>query len=269
MDDKELARLVAADLGTDVAAAVANPERDATRAFGLGETMAVGSFILSGAQLAVQIWQARQDRALLVLALADALDGRPELASCLDPERRLGILGRVVNKLVPERFGSSPSLPRDGRQTKQEWMRAWVATFDASREADPTRAMSKRVLEPSPDWDTFTLHKPIYWTPDSGAPDLPPMITVPAGFVTNLASIPPYFWWAITPMGRHGDAAIIHDWLYTEQNVPREVADRVFEVVMAELGVALPVRKVMWAAVRVFGGSHWDAARAGKQPRRV
>ncbi len=69
--------------------------------------------------------------------------------------------------------------------------------------------------------------------------------------------MPPYFWWAVAPSGRHGHAAILHDWLYWEQGVPRAAADRVFETAMAELEVALPVRKAMWAAVRVGGGEYW------------
>jgi hypothetical protein len=260
MDDKELARLVAADLGADVAAAVATPERDATRAFGLGETMAVGSFVASCAQLAVQIWQARQDRALLVLALAEGLDGRPELASRLDPERRLGLIGRVVNKLVPERFGASPSIPAQKPQTRKDWIAEWLGPDD------PTRAMNSPVLMPFAEMDHFIVYKPIHWTPPAGADaSLPRAISVPTGFVTDLASIPPIFWWAIRPTGRHGHAAILHDWLYWEQGVSRAVADRVFEVAMAELDVDRAVRKAMWAAVRVGGGDYWLDATAERR----
>src|SRR5262249_13909091 len=112
MDDKELARQVATELGPDVAAAVENPlpPGEATRAFGLPETIVIGSFLASCAQVAIQIWHARQDRALLVLALAEGLEGRPELASPLDPEKQLGIIARIVNAIIPERLGSSPSI---------------------------------------------------------------------------------------------------------------------------------------------------------------
>jgi Protein of unknown function (DUF1353) len=227
--------------------------------------MAVGSFIAASAQLAVQIWQARQDRALLLLAMAEGISGRAELASRLDIEQRLGIIGRIVNKLVPERFGGSSSLLEDGRSTKKEWMSAWIGPFD------PTVLQNERsrsMLVPSPDWTTFTVYKPIYWTPDPGvAAGVPPLVVVPTGFVTDLATIPVYFWWAIRPAGRHGDAAIIHDWLYTEQKVTREVADHTFEVVMGELGVPLLTRKIIWAAVRVFGGPYWEEAARSKVNR--
>ena len=261
MNDKELARAVAADMGADVVAAIEAPVADPTRAFGISETMATASFLASAAQLAVQIWQARQDRALLVLALAEGLDGRPELASKLDPERQLGIIGRIVNRLVPERFGSSPSLPTPIQRTKQEWMTDWLGYGPN----DATRAMTAPILMPFADMDNFAVYKPIHWTPPADASaNLPRTVTVPTGFVTDLASIPAYFWWVISPTGRHGHAAILHDWLYWEQGVPRAVADRVFEVAMAELDVDLPVRKAMWAAVRVGGGQYWTEAQAEK-----
>ena len=121
--------------------------------------------------------------------------------------------------------------------------------------------MNAPVLMPFADMDNYIVYKPIYWTPPVGADAaLPRSISVPAGFVTDLASIPPYFWWAIQPTGRHGHAAILHDWLYWEQGCPRTVADQVFEVTMSELAVSAPMRKAMWAAVRVAGGKYWDDA---------
>ena len=254
MDDKALARAVAADLGADVLAAVENPEP--TRAFGLTEA----GFIIACAQLAVQMWSARQDRALLVLALAEGLDDRPELAAHLDPEKRFGIVARMVNKLIPERFGSSPSIPVQKARTRKEWVSDWTGYGDA------TRAMSQPVLVPFADMDNWIVYKPIHWTPPDDAPsNLPRSITVPGGFVSDLATIPSYFWWALPPTGRYGHAAILHDWLYWEQGVSRAVADRVFEVAMAELNVDVPVRKAMWAAVRVGGGQYWDEAMAEKK----
>ena len=258
MDKEKLARVVAAELGpqmaTDVDREIAAPA--ATRAFGLTEA----GFLVACAQIAIQIWSARQDRALLVLALAEGLDGRTELASQLDPEKRLGIVARIVNKLIPERFGSSPSIPVQKPRAKQEWLADWTGYGDA------TRAMTQPVLMPFADMDNWIVYKPIYWTPPADAPqNLPRSITVPAGFVSDLATIPQYFWWALPPTGRYGHAAILHDWLYWEQECPRAVADRVFEVAMAELNVDLPLRKAMWAAVRVGGGDYWIEATAEKR----
>ena len=264
MDDKSLARAVAADLGPDVLAAVDNPRP--TRAFGLTEA----GFVIALAQVAIQLWSAKRDRALLVLALAEGLDEKPELANQLDPERRLGIVARMVNKLIPESWGASPSIIADKRpgrtepRTKQEWLVDWTGYTPVGN--DSARAMNAPVLMPFADMDNWIVYKPIHWTPPAGAPgNLPPVVTVPMGFVSDLATIPDYFWWALPPTGRHGHAAILHDWLYWEQRYPRAVADRVFEVAMAELNVQPPLRKAMWAAVRVGGSKFWDEVPAEKR----
>src|SRR5215510_9537584 len=144
MDAKALARQVAADLPLDmvaagfrdqVLAAVENPmpTSEATRAFGLPEATMIGCFLASSAQVAIQTWQARQDRALLVLALAEGLESRPELASRLDPERQLGIISRIVNAIIPERFGSSPSIKIEKQRTKQEWLIDWTGYDEHAR----------------------------------------------------------------------------------------------------------------------------------------
>ncbi len=40
------------------------------------------------------------------------------------------------------------------------------------------------------------------------------IIHVPAGFVTDLASVPRIFWTLLPPDGKYAKAAIIHDYLY-------------------------------------------------------
>ncbi|MFV2733470.1 DUF1353 domain-containing protein, partial [Escherichia coli] len=40
------------------------------------------------------------------------------------------------------------------------------------------------------------------------------VIAVPAGYVTDLASVPRILWSVFPPHGRYAKAAIIHDWLY-------------------------------------------------------
>lgn len=40
------------------------------------------------------------------------------------------------------------------------------------------------------------------------------IISVPAGFVTDLATIPRIFWTLLPPDGKYAKAAIIHDYLY-------------------------------------------------------
>jgi hypothetical protein len=263
MDEQVILRSLAAGIGPDVLAALDNPSPAGdTRALGLTEALAIGSFLTSALQLAVQLWQARQDKALLTLALAEAIEnGDTRLASQLDPERRLGVVGRIVARLVPtDTPAASPSIPVLKQRTKAEWLTDWTGYGEA------TRAMTQPVLMPFADMDNWIVYKDIHWTPPPNAPaNLPRAVRVPDGFVSDLASIPSYLWWALPPTGRYGHAAILHDWLYWEQSCSRAVADRVFDVAMAELNVDPALRKSMWAAVRVAGGTYWDAAKAEKK----
>jgi hypothetical protein len=137
----------------------------------------------------------------------------------------------------------------------------------------------------SPRTHDWTLLQPFSYY--LGEPD-GPTIQVQAGFTTDFASVPRALWWFAGPWGRHGRAAIVHDWLYqrgtidpTPQSDPgsgrrpdRAEADQIFLEAMevldrvilerqwwgrhtrlldVRLRVAAPKRRIMWAAVRVFG----------------
>jgi hypothetical protein len=117
-------------------------------------------------------------------------------------------------------------------------------------------------------------------------------VTVPPAFKTDFASVPRPFWFWLAPWGRHGRAAIVHDFLYqlgavtdpaapvatTLRRPPKREADRIFRQAMAvlddvilrksklwsgalkpfvrvRLAIAAPRRWLMWAAVALFG--HW------------
>jgi Protein of unknown function (DUF1353) len=85
-------------------------------------------------------------------------------------------------------------------------------------------------------------------------------ITVPAGFETDFASIPRLFWSSIGhPAGEYAQAAVLHDWLYRSQLVPRARADALFSEAMKVLGVPGWRRWLMWAAVRVGGAGAYAA----------
>ena len=131
-------------------------------------------------------------------------------------------------------------------------------------------------------------------------------VTVPPGFKTDFASVPRPFWFWISPWGRHGRAAIVHDFLYQLGSVtnprapvarrlrrpPKREADRIFRQAIAvldrfiltkgksgneaptplerlRLALAVPRRWAMWAAVALFG--HWaykkEQAKGGAPPR--
>ncbi|EAQ5940000.1 DUF1353 domain-containing protein [Salmonella enterica] len=79
------------------------------------------------------------------------------------------------------------------------------------------------------------------------------VIEVPAGFVTDLATIPRIFWTILPPDGKYAKAAIIHDYLYDNALRTKKEADLIFLDGMTVLGVLRLKRKVMYWAVRVFG----------------
>jgi len=77
---------------------------------------------------------------------------------------------------------------------------------------------------------------------------------VPAGFGTDLASVPRPVLWLVPESGRHTLAAVLHDWLCTvgirTRVVTSRQADGIFRRVMREAGVPVLLRWLMWAGVR-------------------
>jgi hypothetical protein len=82
-------------------------------------------------------------------------------------------------------------------------------------------------------------------------------VTVPAGFATDFASVPRAFWRIIPPWGKYNRAAVVHDWIYSENRFSRKAADWIFLDLMRRLGVSWWKRTVMYRAVRVGGWVTW------------
>jgi hypothetical protein len=82
-------------------------------------------------------------------------------------------------------------------------------------------------------------------------------IEVPRGFATDFASIPRPFWLIWPRWGRYGSAAVIHDWLYWEQIMPRATADHILREGMSVVGVDKFTRNAIYYAVRIFGSFAW------------
>ncbi|MDJ0665419.1 MAG: DUF1353 domain-containing protein [Acidimicrobiia bacterium] len=99
--------------------------------------------------------------------------------------------------------------------------------------------------------------------------DGPTLITVPAGFRFDLASIPRVFWWLISPFELSVAAPLLHDFLYAYKGDPpqgsldpsrqysRKEADQLFKRVMEIEGVPGWRRRPAYAAVRAFGWIGW------------
>lgn len=104
------------------------------------------------------------------------------------------------------------------------------------------------------------------------ADDSPEAITVPAGFVTDFASIPIGLWNLFPPHGPWARPAIVHDFLYETSGTgvwegrrcitrladySRSEADGIFREALAVVGVPGWRRTLMYRAVRLGGGSGW------------
>lgn len=94
----------------------------------------------------------------------------------------------------------------------------------------------------------FSVYKP--FTFDVGYEGSSEKVTVPAGYKTDLASIPFYARWLIPLSGPMAKPALVHDWLL-EQEDPRAIA--VFDEAMMVTGVSKLMRELVLAAVRF----HW------------
>lgn len=85
-------------------------------------------------------------------------------------------------------------------------------------------------------------------------------VRVLPGFATDGVSIPRALrWWADPYSGRHVAAAVIHDGLYATQFTTRAEADQLFLEALRACGVRRSQARLMWLAVRIFGGRAWGS----------
>lgn len=118
-----------------------------------------------------------------------------------------------------------------------------------------------------PTTTSWTLTAPLVWTGSQGD-----TFTVPAGFVTDFATVPRFLHWLVLPYGAYTRSAVLHDYLlslvadvegraawragqpspyaYGSQPIKSRDADAIFRKTMHELGVGWLKRWAMWTAVR-------------------
>lgn len=120
-------------------------------------------------------------------------------------------------------------------------------------------------LMPFGDWDYyFVKDGSIDWGPtparrdDGVAQPVTVEVSVPEGFVTDLASIPRAFWSIKRPEGRHAYAAAIHDYLYWTQRRSRKESDEIFRAVMLESKADAATVLALYNTVRQAGGTAWE-----------
>ncbi|MEM7429183.1 MAG: trypsin-like serine protease [Pseudomonadota bacterium] len=159
---------------------------------------------------------------------------------------------------------SDPATPANlnGRQ----WMDAWIEErAQAGTKAVKGALHVHRFKDP-----VYALTSPIAWKPNT-ASSVFHDVTVPAGFVTDFASIPRIFWSLLRPDGEYTYPAIIHDYLYWTQTTSREAADEIFKIAMEDFGIDAAKILSIYAAVRAGGRSAWDenARLKGQGEKRV
>ena len=93
------------------------------------------------------------------------------------------------------------------------------------------------------------------------------LFTVPAGYLTDLASVPRFLTWLVPVAGIHDRAAIVHDYFCTALEdgkpvVPARDADGIFRRMLRELGVPTVRRWLYFVGVR-WGALATPARRPG------
>jgi hypothetical protein len=87
--------------------------------------------------------------------------------------------------------------------------------------------------------------------------------TVPAGFVTDFATVPRPLWCILPPFGKYTKAAVLHDYLYSIC-AGRRKADETFMRAMKVDGAHWWQRWSIYLAVRAFGWAFY-ASRVPKE----
>jgi hypothetical protein len=100
--------------------------------------------------------------------------------------------------------------------------------------------------------DRWALAQPVTWD----APDL--KVTIPDGFVTDLASIPRIFRNILDVDGVSRFAAILHDALYCCQQTTRAFADSQLRAALIAYGESRFTAGIYFAGVRAGGWMPWD-----------
>lgn len=86
-------------------------------------------------------------------------------------------------------------------------------------------------------------------------------VTIPAGYLTDGASVPQLFWNMIPPWGKYGQAAVVHDLLceylqVVRKGVPETISrarcDEILNEAMGALEVPLSKRVIIYGAVTAY-----------------
>jgi len=104
----------------------------------------------------------------------------------------------------------------------------------------------------------FSVHKPVDYTVtiDHWSED----ITVPAGFITDGASIPTLLRWVIPQSQPTWAPALLHDYFYGSKGwnkISRKTCDKLFGIALAKQNIPFYRLAAMYRSVALFGGYAW------------
>lgn len=151
----------------------------------------------------------------------------------------------------------------------------WVeagALRAAEREVEVRKAIRRGILERPIDpgfqkygADNWFALKPLFYrvgrTRDT--------IRIAQRFVTDFASVPRVFRWALPSDGEYKLSAVVHDYLYWVQPCSRQQSDRLFLIAMKEERVAPWKRNLMYRVLQAAGGAAWEGNRAARAAGRT
>lgn len=142
-------------------------------------------------------------------------------------------------------------------KSADDWMLKWISDEEKRRpylQKAPRGALHMgRFADPF-----YYLVNTIGWDPEVSQARRYQPVRVPIGFVTDFASIPRVFWSILRPDGMYSYAAIIHDYLYWEQFLSREISDEILKMCMEDFKVDSSTVATIYAGVRIGGKFAWD-----------
>jgi hypothetical protein len=114
-------------------------------------------------------------------------------------------------------------------------------------------------LRAEKDGEVWTVIQPLVYESDVAQR----IFLVPAGFVTDLASVPRLpLAFLLTGDTAH-EAAVVHDFIYSRAPVPRDMADKVFKEAALVSGVPAWCANLMYLGIRLGGWAAWNDHRNG------
>ena len=174
---------------------------------------------------------------------------------------------RPSAQLADKAYSPKDFVSRVNAQWNADYEVAVAAAQEREKKGEFASLAPPGQLVPFGDWDYYyTKGTRARWAPNPGQPFQP--VSVPQGFVTDLASIPQEAWsLGLRPEGRYAYAALVHDYLYWTQDPSRsrEEADRIFLFAMEDWKVAVAEREAFFRVLRLAGGSAWDKNAALKK----